>query len=164
MKIKLASIGVAVLSFWIVGCSGGAAPSGVSHESKDGRLAFRVPEAWVLKSETSGLRFGRADNPEDRSTLLVKTDPRGDDSLDRRQAIGLQQIEQQGAELLEQDTFSRNGWEGWEATFRQGNVSVYTIWLFDDAVRVEVKLIAPTDQFAGYLDDVKAVAASIRPQ
>ena len=107
---------------------------------KDDLISFSVPKGWTLKSESSGMRFRRADE-KDRTTILVKPKKRKTkDTLERRREISFRQIKSQQGEVVTDREYEKNGFSVWESEFNIGKASVRSFYLFSERVQVEVKL------------------------
>ena len=87
----------------------------VSYKDKGGLISFSIPESWVLKNESNGLRFGRDNNQGERSSIVVNANSRdSDQTLEKRREIGKNQIQQQDAEIITDKLYTKNGFSIWE--------------------------------------------------
>jgi hypothetical protein len=155
---RILCILAATLCFILAGCSDG----GGDYSDAASLIAYDMPEGWHLHSESSGMRFLRVEEG-DRSTLVVKADPRpGNEDIESRRQLGKSQIDAQGASPTTDRTYNQNGFSIWHTQFRLANVSVASWYLYKGDVRIEVKLMAEPDRHDTYLADVQSVVDSIR--
>ncbi len=141
--------------------------AGVVHIDPQKLVAFTVPDGWVAKSNSNGIRFGRADAPAERTVLFVLASPRDSErDLKALRAIRQSQIEQQGFSLVVDKVQQLNGWEAWEAVMdatRGGDGPImHTFLLLLPGVQAEVSLIAAKSHYPKYKDDLLAVVRSLR--
>ncbi len=155
---------IIVCTHIIVGCGSDSSTfKRNSYKDKEGLISFSIPEGWILKNESNGMRFGRADNPKERSTIVVNPKPRdSSQTLKRRQEISNKQIQAQDGEIITDKTYSKNGFLIGESEFELRIVSAYSFDLFSDDFRVEVKLMASKEHYLKYISDIKSVVESIR--
>ena len=86
----------------LVGCSG---PSH-THSDPDGLVGFALPDGWAERSQSNGIRFGRADAPDARTVLAVSAsarDPAHD--LAAQRELRQSQIRATGQELRIDEIF-----------------------------------------------------------
>ena len=129
-----------------------------------GLIRFAVPESWELKNEEHGMRFVPV-GKEERTVLMVKADVReADRSLAKLRETRLAQSRQQGMEAVVDKTSTSNGFQIWEhhSQWDARGLTMHTFHLFEDKVRVEIKLMAKTADYATYRSDLIEVAHSVR--
>ena len=155
---------IVLFAFINTGCTdSGSKFKGVSYKDKRNLISFSISKNWILKNELNGMRFGRANSQNERSTIVVNASS-GDlrRSLKKHRKIGKKQIQQQNAEIITDKSYPKNGFSVWESEFKLRNQSRYLFNLFSVDVRVEVKLIALTEHYPNYIPDIKSVVESIR--
>ena len=142
----------------------GACAKTPGYSDSAGLIGFDVPESWELKNEEHGMRFVPV-GKEERTVLMVKADVRQPDrTLASQREIRLKQMRSQGMEVVVDEISTRNGFQVWEdrAQWEARGLTTHTFTLFGDEVRVEIKLMATTANYAAYRDNLIAVADSVR--
>ena len=145
----------------------GGAGAGVIQTDPQNLVAFTVPDGWVAKSSSNGIRFGRADAPAERTVLSVSAGPRDPKrDLKALRAIRQSQVRQQEFSLVIDKVEQLNGWEAWEsvtdATRGGEGPIMHTFLLFSQDIQADVSLIAAKADYPRYKEDLLAVARSLR--
>jgi hypothetical protein len=156
---------IAVFSLFLsfIGCS----EASVTHADPQNLVAFKVPAGWAERDKSSGIRFGRADAPAERTVLSVLARPR-DPKIDiaAQRAITHAQIQQQGFSMVVDRTQQINGWMVWEsvmdATRGKAGPMMHTFQLFSQDLQVTISLIAEKSDYPKYQKDLLAVVQSLR--
>lgn len=145
------------------GCFDRCTSGGTTYNDKGGLISFSLPEDWVLRNEANGMRFGRADTPEERTILSVIPKPHDPKvSLEQKREVSRMQIRQQGAEVMSDQSLSVSGFSAWETVYKMGSQTVHSAYLFSDEVYVQVMLVSKSEMYSNYVSDLESVVQSIR--
>lgn len=131
-----------------------------------GLVEFALPEGWAERSQSNAIRFARAEAPESPTVLAVAAEPRDPSrGLAEQRKIRRAQMAATDQAIRIDETFEVNGWQIWEsAAARARGPVMHSFLLFSDDITAEVWLVAASGDYATLVEDLRAVALSIRPK
>jgi len=156
---------VAVFALFL--SAGGSTEAGVVQTAPENVVAFTVPDGWAAKSNSNGIRFGRAAAPAESTVLSVSASPRDPKrDLKAQRALRQSQARQQGFRLVVDNLQQLDGWEAWEsvtdATRGGEGPIMHSFHLFSPDIQAEVTLIAAKSDYPKYKEDLLLVVRSLR--
>lgn len=170
MKNRLGSLILTIAVSMMVACGGaGPAPEIAADRSdEDGLIRYGMPEGWTNTRISSGNHYTREAAPEDQSILQVT--PRAYQtsvSIEQFQEGTRGKHEIQGHALVRESMAEKNGFTTWEAVYeanvRGDDVIYHEFFLFTEGLMVEVSLGTLKRDHDRYVNDLVAVANSVRP-
>ena len=137
-----------------------------THTDPEGLVTFRIPDAWVLQSDSHGMRFRRSDSNERTVLSVTPRMGRGEENLEQLRSTRLSQVRSQSREVATDTVSSLNGFTVWEFVVRPGadgrGAISHSLHLLSPDLHIQIMLIAEPDRYAGYVADLRAVADSVQ--
>lgn len=136
------------------------------YSDPEGLISFSVPDAWTLNSESSGMRFRRAAEKE-RTVLSVYPRSQADGfDPEKLRTTRLSQVRSQSRDVVTDTEYTLDQFRVWELLVRpgpdgRGPIS-HSLHLLNGNLHIEIMLIATPDRYPAYVDDLRAVAESVR--
>jgi hypothetical protein len=126
-----------------------------------------MTEGWTNTKISSGDHYTRVGAEESPVLAVVARRRTSAPTVQQVQAGTKGKHEAQGRTLISESSRTRNGFTVWEAVYeanlRGQEVVLHDVYLFSDALQVEITLNASRLDHEKFESDLQAVAASVQP-
>ncbi len=153
-----------LVTFLLAAC--GDVEVAADRTDSDGLIRYAMPDGWTNTKISSGDHYTRVDVEESPILAVV--------ARQRTSVPTVQQVQEgtkgkhavQGHTLIKESSRTQNGFTVWEATYEASQrgqaVVLHDLFLFSDALQVEITLNASRQDHEKFEPDLQAVAASVQ--
>jgi len=132
----------------------------------DGLIRYAIPDGWENTSISSGDHYKR-EGIENSPILAIVARQRTSAPTNQQVQEGTRgKHELQGHALLDESTRMQNGFTVWEAVYeanlRGQEAILHDVYLFSDALQVEINLNASRQDHEKFIPDLQVVVASLQ--